>query len=96
MSVPTLNEQSEKWLIGALLADPRLIVEARDLNPLDLFDDVLRTILRAMLVIDAEGKTPDLVAVAKRLEADGTLAESGGADAKSACFLGKSGLKTSL
>ena len=73
MSAPTLIEQSEKWLIGQLLADPTLIAEARELNPLDLFDDVRRTIFRTQLAIDSEGKIPNLVAVAERLESDGRL-----------------------
>ena len=78
MSAPTLNEQSEKWLVGALLADPSLITQARDLNPLDLFDNVLRTIFRTQLGIHAEGKVPTLTSVAQRMEADGTLADVDG------------------
>ena len=78
MSDPTLNEQCEKWLIGALLADPTLIGEARDLNPLDLQADVLRIIFRSILAVDTEDGTPDLVAVARRLESDGSLADIGG------------------
>ena len=78
MSVPTLNEQSEKWLVGALLADPSLITEARDLNPIDLFDDVMRTIFRTMIAIDSEGHVPTLTGVAQRMESDGTLADVDG------------------
>ena len=78
MTAPTLNEQSEKWLVGKLLADPSLITEARDLNPLDLFDGVMRTIFRAIIAIDSEGKIPTLTAVAQRMESDGTLADVDG------------------
>lgn len=78
MSGPSLNEQSEKWLVGALLADPKLIGQARELEPLALNRDDLRTIFRAMLAIDSEGKPLDLVSVAVRLEEDGTLGEVGG------------------
>ena len=78
MSGPSLNEQSEKWLVGALLADPKLIGQARELEPLALNRDDLRTIFRAMLAIDSEGKPLDLVSVSVRLEEDGTLGEVGG------------------
>ena len=78
MSDPSLDEQTEKWLVGVLLADPNLIVEARELEPLAFNRDDLRTVFRAMLVIDSEGKTPDLVAVAQRLETEGSLADVGG------------------
>lgn len=81
MASITLLEQAEKWLIGALLANPDLAKNAKHLDPRCFNRHDLRLIFQSIVGVLNAGDIPDMPTVAMRLSDNGSFDDVGGSDA---------------
>lgn len=80
MSTPPHSERAEAAVLGAVLADPRLLPLVADiLKPEDFFIERHRLIFAAMLSLERAGQGLDHITLAEKLEEGGTLRKVGGA-----------------
>ena len=73
LNVPK-SVEAETALIGCILVDENLIIEASDiLNPNDFYDQKNKLIYRTMVNLSKEGKNIDVMTVVSSLQANNLL-----------------------
>ena len=78
LNVPR-SVEAETALIGCILIDENLILEASDiLVPNDFYDQKNKLIFRAMVNLSKEGKNIDVMTVVSSLQANNQLDQCGG------------------
>ena len=78
LNVPK-SVEAETALIGCILVDENLIIEASDiLNPNDFYDQKNKLIYRTMVNLSKEGKNIDVMTVVSSLQANNLLEQCGG------------------
>jgi replicative DNA helicase len=78
--LPPQNIGAEKWVLGSLLLDSRLIDDVGDmLKPRDFYADANQRIFRQLLEMRDERKRIDIALVMQRLTEDGEIKAVGGA-----------------
>lgn len=77
--LPPYDEQSEEALLGSILIDETVLVEAAPIvTPADFYRDRNRWLYQAFLGLRDAKQPIDQVSASKQLETDGKLAEAGG------------------
>lgn len=79
--VPPHHPEAEQAVLGAMLLDAEAVHAVQDIvRPEDFYRDGHRHVAAAIYALAGAGQTADLITVPARLEADGTLEASGGAE----------------
>lgn len=77
LKIPPQSVEAEQALLGCILRNPELLLHA-DVTVDDFYRNDHRTIYRAMLKANGEGREPDVVVVGETMDLDNTLTDVGG------------------